>query len=236
MVLMSRAGIVLTIVALAAPANAQANRAAGGPFARTAVLNAPFSADATTIFRETLPDGRVRDHTVNTHYYRDSQGRVRAEVETAWGPYVIVQIADIPSLERPASYHPFYMLDLGKRTYRNATYGFATDFFNGEGRVALPVGKVCFQKEPPDFSDTTDDERLRVVGAQVSPDLGIVIASHRSAPLWSVDYEVTNIRRSEPPAELFELTAYTFVSGSRDDPLVTYVPWQSPQACKPVKR
>jgi len=29
-------------------------------------------------------------------------------------------------------------------------------------------------------------------------DLGIVIASHRSAPLWSVDYEVTNIRRSEP--------------------------------------
>src|SRR5271167_3775554 len=55
MVLMSCAGIVLTIVALAAPANAQANRAAGGPFARTAVLNAPFSADATTIFRETLP-------------------------------------------------------------------------------------------------------------------------------------------------------------------------------------
>jgi hypothetical protein len=55
MVLMSRAGIALTIVAFAAPANAQANRAAGGPFARTAVLNAPFSADATTIFRETLP-------------------------------------------------------------------------------------------------------------------------------------------------------------------------------------
>jgi hypothetical protein len=125
---------------------------------------------------------------------------------------------------------------LGKRTYRVAAYSIATNLFNGEGLVAFPVGKVCFQKESPDFSDTTDDERLRAVGAQVSPDLGIVIASHRSAPLWSVDYAVTNIRRSEPPAELFELTAYTFVSGSRDDPLVTYVPWQSPQACKPVKR
>ena len=233
MALMSRAGIVLAIVALAAPANAQANRAAGGPFSRAAVLNAPFSADATTIFQETLPDGRVREHTVIAHYYRDSQGRVRAELETAWGPYVIVQIAGNPSPERPV----FYMLDPAKRTYRVATRAIATHLFNGEGRVALPVGKVCFQSERPDFSDTSDDERLRAVDAQMSPDLGIAIASHRSADIGSVDYKVTNIRRNEPPGELFEMPAdYTFVKGSfPDDPLVTYSPWQSPPACKPIR-
>ena len=93
------------------------------------------------------------------------------------------------------------------------------------------------RSDPADDGRCRGDREIRVVSAQVSPELGIVIASHRSAPMWSVDYEVTNIRRSEPPAELFELTAYTLVSGPLpDDPLAIYAPWQSPQGCKPVKR
>jgi hypothetical protein len=53
-----------------------------------------------------------------------------------------------------------------------------------------------------------------------------VIESHRSDQIASVDYEVTNIRRDAPPADLFEVpTDYMFVRGSREDPLVGFAPW-----------
>jgi hypothetical protein len=234
MALIGRAGILLPIVAaLAAPASGQpfdCSTPAGGPFSRVAVLNAPFAAEATTRIRELLPKGTARVHIVMARYHRDSQGRVRAELDTPWGPYVVVEI---PTPERVA----FYVLDPAKRTYRIATHHIAAHLFNGEGRVALPVGKVCFQINPPVVPDVSDVERLRAVNARVSPDLGIVTESHRSDEIVSVDYEVTNIRRGEPPANLFEVpTDYMLVHGSHDDPLVGFAPWQSPPACKPIRR
>ena len=172
-----------------------------------------------------------RLHTVTARYYRDSQGQVRAEVETPWGPYVVVASAGPERLK-------FYVLDPAKRTYRIAAFGFATQLFNGEGGVPLPVGKVCFQYPARVATGVSDAERLRAVNAQVSPDLGIVTASHRSDDIRIVDYEVTNIRRGEPPTELFDVPAdYTLVHASLpDDPLFTFTPWQSPPACKPLQR
>jgi hypothetical protein len=90
----SRTGmLLLTAMALAWPAHGQqheSSEAAGGPFTDHPVLNAPFSADAITTVRERLPGGGVREQTVTAHYSRDSQGRVRAELDTAWGPYVVL--------------------------------------------------------------------------------------------------------------------------------------------------
>ena len=195
------------------------------------MLNAAFAAEATTTIRELLPDRSARVHTVTTRYYRDSQGRVRAELDTPWGAYVVMEI---PTPERAA----FYVLDPAKRTYRIATHHIAAHLFNGEGSAALPVGKVCFQNAPPVVADVSDDERLQAVNARVSPDVGIVTESHRSGAI-AVDYAVTNIRRAEPPADLFEVpTDYTFVRGSLpDDPLVAFAPWrQSAPACKPLTR
>jgi hypothetical protein len=232
MALISRTGSLLAIVAaLAAPASGQDFARLGGPYSLVDVLNAPFSAEATTRVQELSPDGTARLHTVTARYYRDSQGQVRAEVDTPWGPYVVVAS---PRPERVE----FYVLDPTKRTYRIAAYGFATQLFNGEGGVPLPVGKVCFQYPSRVAAGMSDAERLRAVNAQVSPDLGIVTASHRSDDMRIVDYEVTNIRRGEPPTELFDvLTDYTLVHGSLpDDPVVTFAPWQSPPACKPLKR
>jgi hypothetical protein len=244
MAMIRRTGSLLAIVAaLAAPANGQDYFARlGGPFSRVLVLNAPFSAEATTRVREVSPDGTARLHTVTARYYRDSQGQVRAEVDTPWGPYVVVASQGPERVE-------FYALDQTKRTYRIAAYGIAALLFNGEGGVALPVGKVCFQYPPRVAAGVSDAERLRAVNAQVSPDLGIVTASHRSDEIpsvdskatnirRSVDYELTNIRREEPPAKLFQVPPdYTFVSiGSREDPVVGFAPWQSPPACKPQKR
>jgi hypothetical protein len=243
MTLIGRTGSLLAIVAaLAAPANGQDYFARlGGPFSRVLVLDAPFSAEATTRVQDVFPDGTARLHTVTARYYRDSQGRVRAEVDTPWGPYIVVATPGPEHVE-------FYVLDPTKRIYRNAGYGIAAQLFNGEGGVPLPVGKVCFQYPARVPTGTSDAERLQAVNAQVSPDLGIVTASHRTDETASVDsktpnrrvvdYELTNIRREEPPAQIFQVPAdYTFVIGSRDDPLVEFAPsQQSPPACKPLKR
>jgi hypothetical protein len=238
MALISRTGMLLAIIAvLAAPAKGQYDRsmAAGGPFSRVPVLNAPFSAEAKTTVRLALPDGTVRTHTVTARYYRNSQGHVRAELDTPWGPYVILKA----EIHTPDFDVRFVTLDPAKRTYRIGPGHFGAELvFNGEGRVALPVGKVCFQDAPPVVADGSEDERLQAVNALVSPDLGIVTESHRSDAI-AVDYAVTNIRRAEPPAGLFEVpTEYTFVRGSLpDDPLITFVPWrQSAPACKPLTR
>jgi hypothetical protein len=234
MALIRRTEILLAIVAaLAVPANGQgydSSNPVGGPFSRLSVLNAPFAAEATTTIRELLPDRSARVHTVTARYYRNSQGRVRAELDTPWGAYVVVQI---PTPERMA----IYVLDPAKRTCRIAIDHIAAHLFNGEGSVALPVGKVCFQITPHVVPGQSDIERLQAVNASVSPDLGIVTESHRSDQIVSVDYEVTNIRRGEPLTNLFEVpTDYTLVHGSHDDPIVTFVPWQSPPACKPIRR
>ena len=240
MALIGRTGSLLAIVAaLAAPANGQDYFASlGGPFSRVVVLNAPFSAEATTRIEELFPDRTTHLHTVIARYYRDSQGRVRAEVDTAWGPYVV--------LATPGPEHVgFYVLDPTKRTYRSFGYGFAAQLFNGEGGVPLPVGKACFQYPSRVPTGASDAERLQAVNAQVSPDLGIVTGSHRADEIPSVDskatnirrvvdYELTNIRREEPPAQLFQLpTDYT------DDTFVQHrlrrrsVAWLRPVAVAP---
>ena len=239
-----RLGSFLAIVAaLAAPAYGQDFFARlGSPFSRVLVLNAPFSAEATTRIQEVSPDGTTRLYTVTARYYRDSRGQVRAEVDTPWGPYVVVASQTPERLE-------FYVLDLTKRTYRIGAYLWAAQLFNGEGGVPLPVGKLCFQYPPRVVAGVSDAERLRAVNAQVSPDLGIVTTSHRSDEIpsvdskatntrRSVDYELTNIRREEPPAKLFQVPPdYTLGSiGAGEDPVVTFAPWQSPPACKPQKR
>jgi hypothetical protein len=239
MTLIHRVGLLLVATfAVVRPAMGQQQDdrsiPAGGPFTRTAVLNAPFSADAVTSIRMLLPDGTTRVDTLTARYYRDSQGRVRAELDTPWGPYIVV---GIPDPERPTPY-PTYRLDPGKRTtYRTfAGYGYAARLFNGEGRFALPVAGICFQFAPPVLADASDDERLRAVNAQVSPDLGIVTASHRSDRIGVIDYQVTNIRRDEPPADLFELEPYTFVNGSHNDELIGSAPWHLPPSCGPARR
>jgi hypothetical protein len=66
--------ILLCLVNLGAAAHGQQHEpgeAAGGPFTDTAVLDAPFSADAITTVRESLPNGSVQEHTLTAgtvHY------------------------------------------------------------------------------------------------------------------------------------------------------------------------
>jgi hypothetical protein len=55
---------------------------------------------------------------------------------------------------------------------------------------------------------------------------GVVISSHRTDHIGSVDYKLANIRRDEPPVELFTVPPdYTFVRGSHDDPGMVLRQW-----------
>ncbi len=227
MCLMSRTGVlVLSVIALSTPVHGQDHEylhPAGGPFSAV-VLNAPFSAKAVTRVREPLPTGAVREHTVTAAIFRDLQGRVRAELKNPWGPYVVLWI---PGPERGV----FYRLEPAKRAYRYTGRHIANVLFNGEGRVALPLGDACFRVAPP-VAGASGTERLQAVNAEMAADLGLVIASHRSDHIASIDYQLTNIRRDEPPAELFEVPAsYTLVHGSWDDPLVEFDPWNATRLC-----
>ncbi|MFN2445543.1 MAG: hypothetical protein ABR606_08165 [Vicinamibacterales bacterium] len=227
MCLISRTGMfVLSVMAMSAPAHGQGYEyldPAGGPFSAV-VLNAPFSAKAVTRVREPLPHGAVREQTVTATLIRDSQGRVRAELDNPWGLYVVMWI---PGPEREI----FYRLDPAERTYRFTGRAFGSRLFNGEGRVAVPLGNACFRLAPP-VAGVSGTERLEAVNAEMSSDLGLVIASHRSDHIASIDYELTNIRREEPPAELFDVPAsYTLVHGSMDDPLVEFDAWNAKRFC-----
>ena len=236
------ASLLAILIVVSASARAQELARLGGPFSRGVVLNAPFSADATTTVRETYPDGTASVRSVIARYFRDSRGQVRAEVDTRWGPYVVVASTGAERTE-------FYMLDPVKRTYRETGLWIAAQLFNGEGGLALPVGKNCFEYPAPAAECATHAERLQAVDADISPDLGVVRASHRFDEIpvvaskgmrvrRSLDFALTHIRLEEPPASLFEVPYdYTFVSiGSHEEPLVGFAPGQSPSACRPLKR
>ncbi|MBS1817451.1 MAG: hypothetical protein JSU08_05960 [Acidobacteria bacterium] len=212
----------------------------GGPFSREATRNAPFSAEATTTVRDELPDGTVRIRTVTARYFRDSQGQVRAELDAPWGPYILIEH---PGPERMQ----FFVLDPTARSYQNANLWVAQHLFNGEAGVAVPVKRHCFEAMPQvaEFGERrTSAERLGAVGADLSPELGLVRASHRVDELpvigssgarirRSVEFALTNIRRDEPAARLFDIPAdYTLVAEwSPQVKLARWAPPESPDAC-----
>jgi hypothetical protein len=79
----SRVGVCLCLAAAVPTAGFGQQRipaeAVGGPLTGPLVLDAPFSADATTIVRQTLGDGTRFERNSTARYYRDRAGRVRVE-------------------------------------------------------------------------------------------------------------------------------------------------------------
>jgi hypothetical protein len=114
----------------------------GGPLTGPAVLDAPFSADATTTVRQTLPDGSRVERTGIARYYRDRAGRVRIEhmivgldpLNSAPKGQVRTIIAPDPATGR------VYTLDDATRT-ANLSPRFMYDLaVGGGGTYALPLG------------------------------------------------------------------------------------------------
>ncbi len=117
----------------------------GSPLARPAVLNAPFSATATTTVKQTLADGTRVDHTSSAHYYRDSAGRVRIEQtiraagdQRASAGRTFVILASEPTRGGVYAVEPL------TRTFHTSSRGIAALLFNGRSTFAFPVAPNQF--------------------------------------------------------------------------------------------
>lgn len=229
---------------------------AGGPLARSPVLEAPFSADATTTVQQTLSDGTRIERKGSARYYRDRAGRVRVEqvilgleaLDPAAEGQVRITIQPDPSkpvvftlnpVTRTANPHSretaavtigggetlglsvgggnFLIFHRGDRQL--ARYGLdgnaVAEESLGTGRIAgvevigrritvtLPVGHVG------------NDRQIEIVDERwESPALGIVIYSRHSDPrTGTVEYKLTNIRRTQPSADLFQIPADYAIGG-----------------------
>lgn len=199
----------------------------------TPVLDSPFSGEAVTTWRPTS-NSETREVRGTARYYRDRAGRIRVE-QTFVGhtrgqsPHRVVVTPDFNS--RWA-----YALDPVARTATRISRSSAWSPVGGAVHFVLPVSMTCgialfrpglhVPLEEESLGERTMDG-VRVEGTRVrgmlhaelgrgetiderwiSPELKLeMYARSEDDEIGVVEYRLTTISRTEPPAELFEVPA-----------------------------
>jgi hypothetical protein len=109
------------------------------------VLNAPFTADATYTFTQTLGNGTRNEQRVRARYYRDSAGDVRAEwvdiglggQKQAAGKYTSIWISLADGLTG--------VMDPSDQTFRYLGRELARRIFSGGNAFMMPRGNDRYQ-------------------------------------------------------------------------------------------
>jgi hypothetical protein len=222
------------------------------------VVNAPFSADATTVWSPPASTGQA-PLRATAHYYRDRAGRVRVEQS-------VVGQGDRPQhviLAPEADSKMAFVLDPVARTVSTPVPRGLTQMMVGDGGWdhfvllksrrrflaffvmpdnvesvnepgeeslgqrsigGLPVTGTRFVTRLPRF-DNGHAERW------VSPALKLVVYSRSEDTHFGVlEYQLTNISRSDPPAELFEVP-----EGYKETPFEYPLSWSGPYAPERTK-
>ena len=197
------------------------------------VVNAPFSADATTVWSPPASKGQA-PLRATAHYYRDSAGRVRIEQSFVGQGDRPQHIILAPELDSKTA----YVLDPVARTVSALVPRGLTQMMVGDGgwdHFVLLKSRRRFVSffVTPDTVETVSgpsQEELgqsSIAGIQVrgtrfvtrlpggdngraerwvSPGLRLVVYSRSEDTHFGVlEYRLTNISRSDPPAELFEV-------------------------------
>jgi len=133
---------------------------AGSPLARPAVLGAPFSADATTTVKQTLPDGTRVDRIASARYYRDSAGRVRVEqtIRPVGSPNARASATLVILAPEPTG-TGVYTVETLTRTFYRSSRASAAVLFNGRNTFALAAAPNHFLLFHPQDWRTKDFER-----------------------------------------------------------------------------
>jgi hypothetical protein len=205
------------------------------------VTGAPFSAVGVSVSSQTLSDGNQITRKTQTNLFRDSQGRVRREVNfSAIGTvaeagqarsFVVIHdpVAGVGYSLEPDQKVAHKMTFAGKRTPRpDAESRF-------ESRIQKELANGTLKKE--DLGSQTingvvatgtrythtipagqigNEKAISVVSEQwYSADLQMVVKSTRTDPRsGTTTYTVSNIQRSEPAASLFAVPSdYTVTEG-----------------------
>ena len=220
---------------------------------RAPVVNAPFSADATTVWQPPASTGQAPLHAT-ARYYRDSAGRVRVEqnfVEQGTRAQHIILVPEVDSKTA-------YVLDPAARTVSTPVPRGLTQLMVGDGGInqfilvksmrrflvffmtpdnvesvsgpgeeslgqssieGIPVTGTLFVTRVPGFDNGRADR-------WVSPELKLVVYSRSEDTHFGVlEYQLTNISRSEPRADLFEVP-----ENYKETPFEYPVTWAGPYA------
>jgi hypothetical protein len=196
------------------------------------VVDAPFSAVATTVWRPPAGSGRA-EMRATARYYRDRAGRVRIEQELVGhaGPPRVMLVPDTHGAEA-------YLLNPVDRTTGLIPRGLVQMMIGGGGNnnFILPLTGARFMSffQVPTTNLTSSEESLgqrTIEGIEttgrrfpvwsitsadnigyaerwVSPDLKLVVYSHGEfSESGIVEYSLTRISRAEPRADLFAAPA-----------------------------
>jgi hypothetical protein len=197
------------------------------------VVNAPFSAEATTVWLPPASSGKA-SLRATARYYRDSAGRVRVEqsfIGQGTRPQHIILATDTDS--RTA-----YVLDPVARTVSTPAPRELTQMMVGDGGfnqfvLVKSMRRFLVFFVTPDTVETVSGPSeeslgrrsiagLRATGTRfvtrvpgfdngraerwVSPELQLVVYSRSEDTRFGIlEYQLTNISRSDPPAELFDV-------------------------------
>jgi hypothetical protein len=193
------------------------------------VVNVPFSAEVTTMWQPPASRGQASLRTT-ARYYRDSAGRVRVEQSFVGSDGRSGQIILAPEGDSRNA----YVLDPVARTISTPVSRGLVQMMVGDGgyyQFVLPRSMRRFIGlfVVPDEAETGEElgqtsmSGVQVTGTRfvtllpgllgngraerwVSPELGLVVYSRsEDAHLGILEYQLTNISRADPPAELFEV-------------------------------
>jgi hypothetical protein len=205
-----------------------------GPLSVAARFDAPFSATATTVILQRTPEGGTLERSTTARYYRDTNGRVRIEytpVAQSERTTTVAVVVPNPYAQKER----LFMIDEAEKTVEPTDYTFFRRYFVGPGVFALPTAPRRFTSFPtldvhngPGFREdlgtrmsgglTVSGRRLsdsgRVTELWESSTLGLVVEGHHTAPSVHIEYFLSNVQRTEPPARLFVLPPnYNYLPG-----------------------
>jgi hypothetical protein len=200
---------------------------------RAPVVNAPFSAEATTVWQPPASSGKA-SMRATARYFRDSAGRVRVEQSVVGHGARAQHIILAPD----ANSRTAYVLDAAARTVSTPVPRGLTQMMVGDGGFNQFVLLKSMRRflvffVTPDTVESVNgpsEESLgqssiagipvtgtrfvtRVPGADngraerwVSPELKLVVYSRSEDARYGIlEYQLTNITRSDPPAALFDV-------------------------------
>jgi hypothetical protein len=189
------------------------------------VENAPYSADTVNVVTQQLPDGNRIDRRTTGSVARDSHGRVRREQQLAGiGPVLPEGETRMVTITDPVS-RVHLSLDPARKTAVRSSPPAPPPANQAKPGPIRPadvrieqLGTKTYEGVPAEGTKTITTLPAGTVGnvrpieivseRWYAPQLRIVVFSRRSDPRFGeTSYWLTNIKRAEPAASLFQIPA-----------------------------
>ena len=201
-----------------------------GPHPAKIVTGEPYSADVSTAVNETLADGNTINRTTTGHVARDSQGRTYSEQDFAGGPWAEKGSSTMIFLLDPVAGYSYVLNPNTKVAMRRALrtpppgdaapdgprHGVGHPPADANDKAVADLGSQNVSGIQATGKSVTRTIPAGTIGnAQpiiekseiwTSADLQVVVLSKHTDPRFGQStYTLSNIRRGDPSASLFQV-------------------------------